>query len=454
MLGSPDCLAHSVLRDLVVSDSWEREIKAYGDLDVEPETAIQCHKCGLVSPAPYIFRRAIDGNDYCSRCLEQESHVPGDFFVVGTALFVLTTLMAPSAGTSLWLVTLANFLFYLLFRFPAAWLHEFGHFMAARLVGFDVSAVVIGNGEPKVRRSIAGYPVVLTPWIGYTRTRVFPITSKGYRWRSTFYLLGGTVANSLAALGLLALGAAPSSISEMKSLHPLFMLFLANAMAGLPVLLPFRSAAGQPSDGMAMMAMWKQRFEPFERTVGQRYALISRSLTEVGLDKFESVVRSRFRRLDSRDPLIRSLDELDDLAEGDWSAKGVDEELLPFLRHGTPFAAAWKLVFQGEASKALPLLDRGLEEQPRNHFGESARCYALIALGSGSETLETLRKLVRDPALVSRTLVVTMSWYVEDQFGSRERAEAMKRTALVLDLERSKSIYRELAAALVSREKI
>ncbi len=107
------------------------------------------------------------------------------------------------------------------FMYLHIYIHEAGHVICGRIVGFTASRVVIGNGrKPLVRFTVAGTLVEITPSFsgGFTYVNVVP--SGGLRARFFFFILGGVLFNAIAiaAVYLVAyplLGSTPGGAADV-----------------------------------------------------------------------------------------------------------------------------------------------------------------------------------------------------------------------------------------------
>jgi hypothetical protein len=94
-----------------------------------------------------------------------------------------------------------------------ALVHEFGHAIAARIAGLEVISVVIGRGSRAFSFRFLGCPVeVRRNVFGGGRTTFVDLRGEFSRWRLFFAIVGGPVANCVAAAMFVALAYAVSAI--------------------------------------------------------------------------------------------------------------------------------------------------------------------------------------------------------------------------------------------------
>lgn len=93
--------------------------------------------------------------------------------------------------------------FMLLAWFPLIALHELGHLLAARALGWEVREMVIGFGSEIARFTVRGLPVRLKmyPIAGWVTP--VPTTLRGVRWRSALVYLAGPLVELTLVLVLL-----------------------------------------------------------------------------------------------------------------------------------------------------------------------------------------------------------------------------------------------------------
>ena len=97
--------------------------------------------------------------------------------------------------------------FIVLAWFPLIALHELGHALAAKLLGWEVRAIVVGFGSVVARFAVLGVPFTLKTYPLGGWVSPAPLSMRGVRWRSALvYLAGPGTELALAGALLLALG--------------------------------------------------------------------------------------------------------------------------------------------------------------------------------------------------------------------------------------------------------
>jgi len=169
-------------------------------------------------------------------------------------------------------------LFVLVFWVPLLVLHELGHALAARLLGWHVTEVVIGFGR-ELRRFR----------IGSTRVRLRAVPIEGYvllsprstahaRSKQAFIYFAGPL-TELLVLGLLApaLDFTLPSPSHGVGRIALESLAVAAALGALCTLFPYRSL-GNPSDGLGVLLSWLSSEQSFRERLSWPFITEARRL--------------------------------------------------------------------------------------------------------------------------------------------------------------------------------
>ncbi|MDD9946129.1 MAG: site-2 protease family protein [Myxococcales bacterium] len=154
--------------------------------------------------------------------------------------------------------------FVVLFWYPLIVIHELGHALCARWLGFRVHEIVLGFGPElaRVRALGARVTVRLIPAGGYVVPS--PTRVQGARWRSALIYSAGPGAELLAAaLSLLMLGPT-DGFGQSRDLGVIAVqsFALAAIMGAVSNLLP-TSAAGAASDGLGILLSFATPDEHF-----------------------------------------------------------------------------------------------------------------------------------------------------------------------------------------------
>jgi len=90
-----------------------------------------------------------------------------------------------------------NLLVLIAFIYLDIYIHEFGHVIAAKLVGIGVNGVIIGNGKELSRKTLFGIPLVITNNFVGGFTIMGSIERKLLKLRFAFFIAGGVLLQSL-----------------------------------------------------------------------------------------------------------------------------------------------------------------------------------------------------------------------------------------------------------------
>lgn len=166
-----------------------------------------CSACGYRSDDAGFFRRRGRGARLCEGCGEQQpSERWGPTFVLIASLLLVYVPMlislADEAGRAAVILMVV--------AWSCGWpltiaVHEFGHALAARWAGLEVSKVVLGAGRLWFRRRWLGVPVEVrrNPLAG-GRTHFVDLRHRLSRWPAFWAVCGGPGANLCAAAVLVA----------------------------------------------------------------------------------------------------------------------------------------------------------------------------------------------------------------------------------------------------------
>jgi hypothetical protein len=171
-------------------------------------------------------------------------------------------------------------LFVVLFWGPLLVLHELGHTVAARLVGWNVSEIVIGFGRELHRFRVGGTRVHVRalPVEGYV---ISSPTSGSYaraRSKQAFIYFAGPLTELLVLAVLFPiLDFRLPSPDDGVGRVALESLGVAAAAGALCTLFPYRSQ-GNPSDGLGMLLSWFASEDSFRQRLGWPFISEARRL--------------------------------------------------------------------------------------------------------------------------------------------------------------------------------
>ena len=175
-------------------------------------------------------------------------------------------------------------LFFVLAWGPMLFLHEAGHAVVARAVGWRVHRVVLGFGPRLWRGDWGGARVEVNafPLMGFVQPTP-PADLTGARWRSAAIAFAGPGVE-LAFIGLLALwlGPALTTPSESVAIIAAQSAALAAAVGAVTNLLPFRGPGGVMSDGLAVLTAPLLDRDALEAHAAGRYLLEAEAHVEAG----------------------------------------------------------------------------------------------------------------------------------------------------------------------------
>lgn len=103
---------------------------------------------------------------------------------------------------------LVNLLVFVAFIYLDIYIHEFGHVLAARIVGIGVNRVIIGTGKELMRVTVLGIPLVVTNNFAAGFTIMGSIEKRLLKLRYAFFIAGGVLLQSFlaaACVGLLGI---------------------------------------------------------------------------------------------------------------------------------------------------------------------------------------------------------------------------------------------------------
>jgi hypothetical protein len=259
-------------------------------------------------------------------------------------------------------------LFVLMFWGPLLVLHELGHALAARSVGWHVTEVVIGFGRELMRFRV-----------GATRVRIRALPVEGYvvpspsstahaRSKQAWIYLAGPLTELVLFLGVgWHLGWQGPAPTDSVGRIALTSLAVTSALGVLLTLFPYRSG-GNPSDGLGILQSWLQSEESFRHRLcwpflseGRRLLLreqlpLARETLEAGLAQHPD------------EPRLRGLLGVCHAALGNaeegfatLEALGAPEERPPQIRADLLADAAWAVLFSRDPA-LLPDAQRAAEQ--------------------------------------------------------------------------------------------
>jgi len=232
----------------------------------------ECDVCGIRAGDDQIFaREAVPfcrTKTYCPNCYARFYRRVLQF------VLVLTVVLGLLGATVLWRDPTSstgrlflNALFFQAFIIATILPHEFGHAFMARLVGFQVSRIVVGFGRVLFECKLFGFQVSFRriPYGGITVAHV--TRTEWVRTRYLLFVLAGPMANAaLAAIAFSVYGVRLTSLTLESPTDWPSLFILANLIVVLENLFPFvyPSPYGRlPSDGLALFQIVILRKLPF-----------------------------------------------------------------------------------------------------------------------------------------------------------------------------------------------
>jgi tetratricopeptide (TPR) repeat protein len=201
----------------------------------EPAT-FTCSRCRFIGKAVAFDPALRQQGRFC--CLECAGAFPAATtswlwgWVTAVVFLAATSLiLVPAGGRDGWPPLTA--LFYLLLGAPLSALHEFGHLVAAKLAGLDVTAITLGRGRPLWTGRVCGVYLALCRDFPIGGGEIFAGTSdpRWMRSRRWLFIFGGPAANALLLLGCVAVfGLLPPARMSSWSECLVFALVVANLM--------------------------------------------------------------------------------------------------------------------------------------------------------------------------------------------------------------------------------
>ncbi|MBX3183659.1 MAG: M50 family metallopeptidase [Polyangiaceae bacterium] len=292
---------------------------------------------------------------------------------------------------------------------PLLVLHELGHALAARAVGWHVSEVVLGQGRDLVRFrwGKARVSFKLAPLIGYVRT--VPTSLTGARWRQALIYAAGPLAELCLVLALwLVVGEELLRRSESLGVVLAQAVALTALLGGLFNLLPFRVPGGGASDGLGILLSAFTPRERFEWQLATPWVDLAEALLDDARGaEAEQVLEEGLAELPLHPRLrlaqARCRAELDDDAGAVAILEGFGdlESLPPGLRQDVLATGARVALIAGTEARWLDarrLAERATSEGERDEVSTLAwwvKGAALTQLGRARPALEALEVAAR-----------------------------------------------------------
>jgi hypothetical protein len=267
-------------------------------------------------------------------------------------------------------------LFVLVFWGPLLVLHELGHALAARLVGWKVTEVVIGFGRELRRFRIGATRVRLRalPVEGYVQFS--PNSTERARIKHAFVYLAGPL-TELLVLAIVApvLGFERPGPGEDLGRIALESLGVTAALGALCTLFPYRSL-GNPSDGLAIITSAFATREGFRQRLAWPFISEARRLLvreQLALAE-QTILDGLTQHPD--EPRLRGLLAVSQAAAGDGErayatleSLGPPDERPPAIRADLIADAAWSVLFAKDGSlfaEAQRAAERAVELCPED----------------------------------------------------------------------------------------
>jgi len=257
--------------------------------------------------------------------------------------------------------------FVLLFWAPLLVLHELGHALAARLVGWRVTEVVIGFGRELRRFRVGGMRVRLraVPVEGYVLTA--PGSTEWARAKQAWVYFAGPLTELLVLAALapvlqLELPRPGDSVGRVA----LQSLGLTAALGALCTLFPYRSQ-GNPSDGLGVLTSWLASEQSFRQRLAQPFIEEARRLILREQPTLAERVIATGLEQHVDEPRLVGLSAVCRARAGDAEGAyarleelGPPEERPPLVRAELLADAAW-CVLEAHDGPLLPEAERALE---------------------------------------------------------------------------------------------
>ena len=317
-----------------------------------------------------------------------------------------------------WSPAKLSMLFVLLAWLPMLVIHELGHALVARLVGWDVIEVVIGYGPELARFRLGSTLVALraVPIEGHVLPT--PRERKHARLKSALVYAGGPAAELLTIIGIGALIGFDVLFSRSADLSVIALQSVA-LVAGIGVLLNLapHAMSGAPSDGLGILVSFALSQATLEFRLALPYVTgATRELDCNDAHAAYALVREGLTRHPENVPLSimlarcevaigeidRGLSRLEELRTRDELAEAFETERL----HAAAAAVlesgdrAW---LENAADAARAAVERA-PLQPEYLLTLGAVQLELCQLARAHDTLQAAYRLAREPLLEDRCL--------------------------------------------------
>lgn len=341
-----------------------------------------------------------------------------------------------------WSPAKLSMLFVLLAWLPMLVIHELGHALVARLLGWDVIEVVIGYGPELARFRVGRTLVALraVPIEGHVLPT--PRVPKHARLKSALVYAGGPLAELLTILAIGALIGFEVLFSRSSELS-VIALQSAALVAGIGVVLNLapHAMSGAPSDGLGILASYALSHSTLEFRLALPYVTgASRELDCNDARAAHVLVCEGLTRHPDNIPLLimlarcevaigeveRGLARLEELRTREGLPEAFETERL----HAAAAAVlesgdrAW---LQNAAEAARAAVERA-PLQPEYLLTLGAIQLELSQLPRAEETLQAAYRLAREPLLEDRCLSYLAA--VAHARGQEEQAQLFARTLL------------------------
>ncbi|MCA9793182.1 MAG: M50 family metallopeptidase [Candidatus Eremiobacteraeota bacterium] len=394
----------------------QQSLATLSDVELEPEVIHSCRRCGLAAPIASAFEEGL-----CLACQRRARR---------RAIFMLRALAM--AGLLLLAVTayegdylLLNLAVAMVWRSLASMAHEAAHWLVARLLGYDIVGVTLGQGRPLFTRAFRFVVFQLRMFPVGGKVLLQPTTMEGYRWKRTLIYLAGPLSNLL-----LAAASWPHLNPSLASFHqwaPQTMFWAVNLWVGLGNLVPW-IASGVPTDGSALLSTWRDSIPPWKLDLKTRATFALRSLETIDCESVEGNILDYFRQLDPEEALLLLYGCPPEQFERLLEVRGLEE-----VRPALLGPVAWKRLLKQDLDGAQVLLDEAAATAPRSAVAKAAQAALAILRGQVQQGVEQLSLWVRAPGLGVEAIALEHLALDEYELGHLDKAARWTRLARVFE---------------------